>query len=129
MKKRGYLKLAVGIIFFLFIAHSGCRTSPPQTSATEEFREYSGEYYKISFLSYDRGTLIEGKRSLAGHASIAIDDSDIWGFYPSIRGRFITKTGLLKFSTDYPEIHDSVSFFVDTYILDDIMDLIDEWVS
>jgi hypothetical protein len=129
MKKRSYLKPAAGIVFFLLIASSGCRTSPPQTQIVEEFQDFSGQRYKISFLAYDRGTSIEGKKSLAGHASVAIDDSDIWGFYPSIRGRFITKNGILRFSTESPEIHESATFFVDTFIFDDIMNLINDWVD
>jgi hypothetical protein len=90
--------------------------------------EISEPYYKISFYGYPRGTLVEnGKKSLAGHASISIDRLGVWGFYPDKVGRPISKEGLLKYSEEYPRPQDYADFYVDENIMREIQELITEW--
>jgi hypothetical protein len=126
MLKSRRSKLALGIIFLLAFILFTCKTDP-QAVQTSELEEFPEPYYKVTFLAYDRGTEIEGKKSIAGHASVAVDDADIWGFYPEQRGWFITKRGMLIRASDQPEIHESVAVFVDVHVMGEIRALINEW--
>jgi hypothetical protein len=116
-------------LFFLF-SSAGC-TSVSRPDQYEHiyhvFQDTSTTYYKVAFLAYNPGTEISGKKSIAGHASILIDDTDIWGFYPSTQGKIFTRQGALKKNTEHPEIHEYVDFTVDNTIMDEIRELINKW--
>jgi hypothetical protein len=80
------------------------------------------------FIAYGAGTPVENnKKSLAGHASIAIAGLGIWGFYPTKPGRPITAPGILKYNAEYPIIHEYVEFFIDEGRLTKIKELITKW--
>jgi hypothetical protein len=84
-------------------------------------------YYKITFLAYGMGTLVDGKKSKAGHASVSIERDGVWGFYPSAPGRPITKKGKLSYKTEYPRTQEYADFFVDEQIMNNIWMLIHQW--
>jgi hypothetical protein len=84
-------------------------------------------YSKITFLAYGAGTLVDGKKSKAGHASVSIERSGVWGFYPSTPGRFITMKGKLSYKTEYPRTQEYADFFVDEQIIHNIWTLIHQW--
>jgi hypothetical protein len=119
--------LLTSLLFFLFFINAGCK-SVSQTVQYDFLQdETSGPYFKIAFLAYGRGTEIKGKKSLAGHASIVIDDVDIWGFYPSIDGKLFTRRGELRKNSEHPEIHEYVDFTIDDALMDEIRALIRKW--
>ncbi|MDR0409126.1 MAG: hypothetical protein LBH18_01825 [Spirochaetaceae bacterium] len=101
---------------------NSCATSGLATLAPEDER-----YYKITFLAYGSGTLVEGKKSIAGHASVSIERNGIWGFYPSTPGKLITKKGRLSYETEYPRTQEYVDFFVDEQTMNNIWLLIHQW--
>lgn len=115
-------------MFFLFFLNAGCKSvSQPGLQAYVFPEETPGVYAKVAFLAYGRGTEISGKKSIAGHASVVIDDADIWGFYPSVAGKFFTAQGVLKKNSEHPEIHEYVDFTVDQTLIDEIRKLIQSW--
>jgi hypothetical protein len=115
-------------VFFLFFLNVGCKSVIQPGLQTYVFPdEELGAYAKVAFLAYGRGTEISGKKSIAGHASVAIDDTDIWGFYPSIAGKFFTRQGVLKKNSEHPEIHEYVDFTVDQTLMNEIRKLIQSW--
>ncbi|GHV76592.1 hypothetical protein AGMMS49942_14130 [Spirochaetia bacterium] len=96
--------------------------------APEALEVPSEGHHKVMFLAYARGTPVENnKKSIAGHASIAIEGSGIWGFYPTTPGMPITKRGVLQHNTVYPIIHEYAEFFVDEDRLNKIKELIAKW--
>lgn len=129
----------VCILIFYALIYTGCTTTPllvqdstypaliAQAAGRDFPPEYSEPYYKITFLAYRPGTLIDGKKSLGGHASVSIERSGVFGFYPSKPGKFATKRGILKFSIDYPATQDYTDFLVDKNTKDKILELIAEW--
>ncbi|GHV50933.1 hypothetical protein AGMMS49579_05340 [Spirochaetia bacterium] len=104
----------------------GCTTTPLLVRGNN-YSEYSGQYYKISFFAYGPGTPVEGKKSIAGHASVSIDRDGVYGFYPSKPQRFATKKGVLKYSREYPITQDYTDFLVDEDTKNKIVELINEW--
>jgi hypothetical protein len=84
-------------------------------------------YYKITFLAYGTGTLVDGKKSKAGHASISIERNGVWGFYPGTPGKLITRKGKLLYKTEYPRTQEYADFFVDEQIMHNIWALIHQW--
>jgi hypothetical protein len=84
-------------------------------------------YYKITVLAYGRGTLVDGKKSKAGHASVSIERNGVWGFYPSTPGKLITRKGKLSYKTEYPRTQEYADFFVCEQIMRNIGALIHQW--
>jgi hypothetical protein len=119
--------LLTSFLLFLFFINVGCESvsRPVQYDFVQE--ETPGQNCKIAFLAYGAGTEINGKKSLAGHASVAIDNTDTWGFYPSTAGRFFTRRGLMRKNAEHPEIHEYVDFTVDDSLMDEIQALIRKW--
>jgi hypothetical protein len=119
--------LLTSLLFFIFFISAGCE-SVSQTVQYDFLQdENSGPYFKIAFLAYGGGTEIKGKKSIAGHASVVIDDADIWGFYPDTDGRFFTRKGNLRKNSEHPEIHGYVDFTSDNVLMDEIRALIRKW--
>jgi hypothetical protein len=86
------------------------------------------EQYKITFMAFTAGTLVDkGEKSTADHASISIDSSGVWGFYPSTQGKLITNQGVLKYNDEYPRAQEYADFFVDARIMGQIREVIAEW--
>lgn len=118
--KQSILFCSILAIFIL----TGCAATAPVLRTPD----VSEGYHQISFMAYTGGTeLGNGKKSIAGHASISIDRSGVWGFYPSIEGRPITKKGILKYSSEYPRAQEYADFFVDTHIMRKIQEVITDW--
>lgn len=114
----------LSVIFFVTI---GCKSVSQTVQYDFVQDEIPGQHAKISFLAYGRGTEISGKKSIAGHASVVIDGTDIWGFYPSTAGKFFTRRGVMKKNSEHPEIHEHVDFTVDDTLMEEIRALIRTW--
>jgi hypothetical protein len=122
------ITMLASLVFFLLFTNIGCETvSLPAYQSYFVPEDSLDSYSKVAFLAYERGTEIKGKKSIAGHASVVIDDTEIWGFYPSIEGRFFTARGLLKKNSEHPEVHEYVDFTVDRSLMDEIRTLIRQW--
>ncbi|GMO43374.1 MAG: hypothetical protein Ta2F_18820 [Termitinemataceae bacterium] len=93
----------------------------------EKYSDVGGQYHKISFYAYPPRTLIDGKKSLAGHVSLSIDRSGVWGFYPTTQGKLITKKGVVKYFAEYPLNQDYADFFVDEKTKNKLVEFIDKW--
>lgn len=120
--------MAISLASFLCFLNAGCKSvSQPGLQAYVYPDETPGAYAKVAFLAYGGGTEIKGKKSIAGHASVVIDDADIWGFFPSAAGKLFTAQGVLKKDSDHPEIHEYVDFTVDQTLMDEIRNLIRSW--
>ncbi|GHU26172.1 hypothetical protein FACS1894172_14660 [Spirochaetia bacterium] len=89
--------------------------------------EQSEQTYKISFLAYGPGTPVGETRSIAGHASLSIDGPGVYGFYPDIPGKLISKQGQLKYSTEYPINQLYTDFLVSENTRNKILELIAKW--
>jgi hypothetical protein len=123
-----YSILVICLVFFLFFLNLGCKSAPQPELQMYVIPEESPDVYtKVAFLAYGRGTKINGKKSIAGHAAVVIDNADIWGFYPSVAGKFYTAQGILKKNSEHPEIHEYVDFTVDQTLMDEIRELIRSW--
>jgi hypothetical protein len=119
------VKCAVPIFAVLIaLLLNSCATAGRSNSVSAPGDE---RYYKITFLAYGSGTLVDGKKSLAGHASVSIERNGVWGFYPSVPGKLITKKGKLSYQTEYPRTQEYVDFFVDEQTMNAIWALIRRW--
>lgn len=127
MNRCFYAKYTLISILFAFLAYTSCTTATPQLFQNDIYLRSSEKYYKITLLAYGPGTLIEGKKSKAGHASLSIERSGVWGFYPSTPGKLMTTHGVLKYSTEYPRTQEYADFFIDEGIMNKIFELIAEW--
>jgi hypothetical protein len=92
-----------------------------------EYQELPEGYHKVMFLAYGRGTFVDNEKSIAGHASIAIEGAGAWGFYPSKGQRLYTRRGVLRYTTGYPITQEYAEFFVDEGIVDKLRELIAKW--
>jgi hypothetical protein len=127
----------ISVYMLCCVLFTGCASSLPNIRTPEHSAgatgqgsppDSSGQYYKISFFAYNRGTVVDkGKKSIAGHASISIDRMGTWGFHPAKDGRPITKNGILKYSEEYPRTQEYADFLVDENVMHKIKDLITEW--
>ena len=117
-------------IFLLlsFFVYTGCSTTTPRLFKDHAYLQLTEKCYKITFLAYGAGTpLVEGKKSIAGHASLSIERAGTWGFYPSTPGKMLTAQGVLKYSSEYPITQEYADFFIDEKTMDKISAFIAVW--
>ncbi|GHV73872.1 hypothetical protein AGMMS49940_11740 [Spirochaetia bacterium] len=118
-----------GVFFFGFcsmVFWVSCASSPLLLQ-NDENSEQSEQTYKISFLAYGPGTSLGETRSIAGHASLSIGGPGVYGFYPNIPGKLISKQGQLKYSTEYPLNQVHTDFLVSENTRNKILELLTEW--
>ena len=114
------------LIYCCICALFSCATAPPPPPPLEAEEE---AYHTLVFLAYYSGTPIDekGSKSFTGHASISINRTGVWGFYPNPKGKLASKRGQLVYSAVYPREQEYAEFTVDAGVLADVEALIAEW--
>jgi hypothetical protein len=136
MGKLAFISVISLVIFLLSI--SSCASVPASASASasavaavpvSNVSQTNEEHYTITVLAYTGGTLVDdkGTKSIAGHASISINRTGVWGFYPGTPGKLVTRRGLLKYSAEYPRTQEYADFIVDAAVMDKISELLLQW--
>jgi hypothetical protein len=121
-------KLCWGILVCCIGLYTSCAGVPEALVVPPgEYQEVPEGYHKVMFLAYGRGTFVDNEKSIAGHASIAIEGSGAWGFYPTTGQRLFTRRGVLRHSAGYPITQEYVEFTVADGIVDKLRELIAKW--